>query len=39
VFSSTRGGKSGVYIMNADGTDVERITPTDANYLSPAWSQ
>ena len=38
VFSSTRSGRSGIYIMNADGTGVERITPADANYQSPAWS-
>ena len=30
--------ESALYIMNADGSDVERITPNDANYTSPAWS-
>jgi TolB protein len=38
VFSSNREGKFNIYIMNADGTDLERITPNDANYTSPAWS-
>jgi TolB protein len=38
LFSSNREGKSNLYIMNADGTGIERITPNDANYTSPAWS-
>jgi TolB protein len=38
VFSSNRSGKYGIYVMNADGTDVERLTSPDANYTSPAWS-
>jgi len=38
VFSSTAGGKSQIYMINADGKDLERITFTGTHNSAPAWS-
>lgn len=38
VFSSTAQGKSQIYMINADGTDLERITFTGTHNSAPAWS-
>lgn len=36
--SSNREGRYNLYMMNADGSELERITPNDANHTSSAWS-
>lgn len=38
VFSSTAEGKSHIYMINADGKDLERITFTGTHNSAPAWS-
>lgn len=38
VFSSTVEGKSHIYMINADGKDLERITHTGTHNSAPAWS-
>jgi TolB protein len=38
VFSSTADGKSQIYMINADGKDLERITFTGTHNSAPAWS-
>ena len=38
VFSSTADGKSHLYMINADGRDLERITFTGTHNSAPAWS-
>jgi Tol biopolymer transport system component len=39
VFQSLRAGTdSGIYLMNADGSDVTRISDPAGNALNPAWS-
>lgn len=38
VFSSTMEGKSQIYMINADGKDLERITFTGTHNSAPAWS-
>jgi Tol biopolymer transport system component len=40
VFVSTRGGKSSLWVMNADGSDQHRLTPPSFiwNETSPVWS-
>ncbi len=38
VFSSTADGKSHIYMINADGRDLERITFTGTHNGAPAWS-
>lgn len=38
AFSSTADGKSHIYIINADGKDLERITFTGTHNSAPAWS-
>lgn len=38
VFSSTAGGKSQIYMINADGNDLERITFTGTHNSAPSWS-
>ncbi len=38
VFSSTADGKSHIYMINADGRDLERITFTGTHNSAPAWS-
>ncbi len=37
VFSSSRDGNGDIYVMNADGSNVTRLTNDPANFL-PAWS-
>lgn len=38
VFSSTADGKSQLYMINADGKDLERITFTGTHNSAPTWS-
>ena len=38
VFSSTADGKSQIYMINADGKDLERITFTGTHNSAPTWS-
>ena len=38
VFSSTSGGQSQIYMINADGKDLERITFNGRHNSAPAWS-
>lgn len=38
VFSSSRGGSSQLYVMNADGSDPERISFGGGRYTTPVWS-
>ena len=38
VFSSIRRGKSHIYLINSDGTDLEQITSEGTHHSSPAWS-
>lgn len=38
VFSSTRGGKRGIYVMLADGSNQRRLTPADRDCFYPTWS-
>ena len=38
VFSSTAGGKSHIYMINADGKDLERITFSGTHNSAPTWS-
>ncbi len=38
VFSSTRGGRSHIYMIYFDGTGLERLTKGGIHYSSPAWS-
>ncbi len=38
AFSSLRGGRTRVYVMNADGSESHAVSDTGANDLSPAWS-
>ncbi|HWP41877.1 MAG TPA: hypothetical protein VNO14_01485 [Blastocatellia bacterium] len=38
VFSSNRNGNFEIYVMNADGTGVQRITNSPSWDISPAWS-
>ena len=37
-FESDRGGTQQLYIMNADGSDVRRLTFGNGRYGSPVWS-
>jgi Tol biopolymer transport system component len=37
-FSSDRDGGRNLYIMNADGSDIQRITFDTAGYYNPVWS-
>ncbi len=39
AFSSTRAGRSNIYTMRADGTDVRRVTFLGGENGSPAWSR
>jgi TolB protein len=39
AFSSTRAGRSNVYTMRADGTDVRRVSFLGGENGSPAWSR
>jgi len=38
VFSSTRNGKRDIYMINADGTGLERLTANGTYNDDPAWS-
>lgn len=38
VFSSTRGGKSHIFMIYFDGTGLERLTKGGIHHSSPAWS-
>ncbi len=38
VFSSTRGGKSHIYMVNMDGTGLEQLTSGGRHHSSPSWS-
>lgn len=38
VFSSTAEGKSHIYMINSDGTDLERLTSGGVHHSAPAWS-
>lgn len=38
VFSSMSGGKSHLYMINTEGTEVDRLTFGGAHYSSPSWS-
>ncbi|MBK9570710.1 MAG: PD40 domain-containing protein [Chitinophagaceae bacterium] len=38
VFESTRDGKSSIYTINPDGSDLSKITDTTFHYGQPAWS-
>ncbi len=38
VFSSTRGGTSHIYMVNMDGTGLERLTSGGRHHSSPSWS-
>ena len=39
VFSSDRDGGEEIYVMNADGTDVVKLTDTEGDDTRPAWSE
>lgn len=38
VFSSTSEDKSHIYMVNSDGTELERLTAGGVHHSSPAWS-
>ena len=38
AFTSDRDGNSDIYVMDADGSGVTRLTDNPANDSSPAWS-
>ncbi len=38
VFSSTRGGTSHIYMVNMDGTGLEKLTSGGMHHSSPSWS-
>jgi len=38
VFNSDRGGSQQLYVMNADGSNVHRISFGDGRYGTPVWS-
>ncbi len=38
VFSSTRGGRSHIYMIHFDGTGLEQLTKEGRHHSSPAWS-
>ena len=38
AFASTRAGNSEIYVMNANGTGVTRLTNNAAEDAEPAWS-
>ena len=37
AYVSNESGLWQIYLMNADGTNIRRITPDDGNYLFPVW--
>jgi TolB protein len=38
AFSAKRGGKSDIYIINADGLNERRLTFSGGDNYSPSWS-
>ena len=38
VFESDRGGRQQLYVMNADGSAVQRISFGNGSYSTPVWS-
>ena len=38
VFNSDRGGNQQLYVMNADGSDIHRISFGSGRYATPVWS-
>jgi TolB protein len=38
MFGSGRGNNRDIYVMNADGSDVIRLTDNPADDVSPDWS-
>lgn len=38
VFESDRGGRQQIYVMNADGSNQERVSFGDGSYSTPVWS-
>src|SRR5690606_10140164 len=38
AFESDRGGTQQLYVMNADGSNVQRITFGQGRYANPVWS-
>ncbi|WEX09999.1 Tol-Pal system beta propeller repeat protein TolB [Chelativorans sp. AA-79] len=38
VFTSDRGGRAQIYVMNADGSNPQRISFGDGSYSTPVWS-
>ena len=38
AFASDRDGNIEIYVMNADGTGLERLTDTPGNDYNPAWA-
>lgn len=38
VFNSDRSGTQQLYVMNADGSDIKRISFGDGRYATPVWS-
>jgi len=38
AFTSNRTGRSGIYVMRADGTQTRRISISDAGDVRPSWS-
>ena len=38
VFNSDRGGTQQLYVMNADGSNVHRISYGEGTYATPVWS-
>ena len=39
VFSSTRSGKSEIYIMGMDGSGVRKLVEVPGESFTPTWSQ
>ncbi len=39
VYTSTRGGRKMLYIMNADGSGARPVFQDDAEYYTPAWER
>jgi TolB protein len=38
VFNSDRGGEQQLYVMGADGSNVQRISKGNGRYATPVWS-
>ena len=39
VFTSTRGGRSELYLSNPDGRFQRKLSTRDGDYLTPAWGR